>query len=100
MILSGCKYFDRNSNCYTLSKVTVDTELGGVAGRPNGCAVIQRVQERLDRWVKRNLVEFSKGKFQVLHLGRNNPRHQYRLGADQLESSLAEKELGSSGTPG
>ncbi|KAK4831251.1 hypothetical protein QYF61_016483 [Mycteria americana] len=37
---------------------------------------------------------FSKGKCQVLHLGRNNPMHQYMLGADQLESNFAEKDLG------
>lgn len=30
----------------------------------------------------------------VLHLGKNNPRHWYILGADQLESSSAEKDLG------
>jgi len=39
-------------------------------------------------------VKFNKGKCKVLHLGRNNPTHQYRLGATQLESSLAEKNLG------
>ncbi|KAJ7395231.1 hypothetical protein BTVI_156999 [Pitangus sulphuratus] len=30
----------------------------------------------------------------VLHLGKNYPMHQYRLGADLLESSPAEKNLG------
>jgi len=29
-----------------------------------------------------------------LHLGRNNPMHQYRLGADLLESRSAERDLG------
>ena len=29
-----------------------------------------------------------------LHLGRNNPMHQYRLGADLLESTSVERDLG------
>ena len=37
-------------------------------------------------------MEFSKSKCKVLHLGRNNPRHQYRLGADILESGSVEKD--------
>ena len=36
----------------------------------------------------------AKGKDKVLHLGRNNPRHQSRLGADLLESSSVERDLG------
>jgi len=43
---------------------------------------------------ERNLMKFNKGKCGVLHLGRNNPMHQYRLGADLLESSSVERGLG------
>ena len=41
-----------------------------------------------------NLMEFSKAKFKVLHLGQGNPQYQYRLGDAGLESSPGEKDLG------
>ncbi|KFV72176.1 hypothetical protein N308_03248, partial [Struthio camelus australis] len=50
--------------------------------------------DRLESWAERNLMKFDKGKCKVLHLGRNNPMQQYRLGTDLLESSSAEKDLG------
>ncbi|KAK4830140.1 hypothetical protein QYF61_008567 [Mycteria americana] len=70
-----------------------DTNLRGVADRPEGCVAIQRDLYRLEKWADRKLMKFSKGKCKVLHLGRNNPKHQCMLGADCLESSSARKSL-------
>ena len=36
------------------------------------------------------------GKYRLLYLGRNNHVHQYRLGAELLETSSAERTWGSS----
>ncbi|GAB0186281.1 mitochondrial enolase superfamily member 1 [Grus japonensis] len=71
-----------------------DTKLRGMANTPEGCAAIQCDLDRLESWAERNPMKFNKGKCRVLHLGRNNPRHQYRLGLDLLGSSTAEKDLG------
>ncbi|PKU46693.1 hypothetical protein llap_3010 [Limosa lapponica baueri] len=79
----------------TLRKFVDKTKLGGVADTPEGCATIQQDLDRLESWTERNLTKiFNKGKFRVLHLGRNNPMHQYRLGADLLESTSVEKDRG------
>ncbi|GAB0176105.1 cAMP-dependent protein kinase inhibitor alpha [Grus japonensis] len=84
---------DDGAECI-LSKFADDTKLVGVTDTPEGHADIQRDLGRLEKWADRNLMQFNKGNCKVLQLGRNNPRHWYMLGADQLESSFAEKVLG------
>jgi len=71
--------FADNTNC-------VDTLEGRDA--------IQRDLDRLERWACVNRMKFNNAKCEILHVGRGNPKHKYKLGGEWLESSPEEKDLG------
>ncbi|GAB0182528.1 mitochondrial enolase superfamily member 1 [Grus japonensis] len=84
---------DNGIEC-TLSKFANDTKLCGVVNTLEGRDAIQRDLDRLQRWARANCVKFNKAKCKVLHVGRRNPKHDYRLGEEWIESSPEEKDMG------
>ena len=78
----------------TLFKFADDTKMRGDVGMLEGRNRLQSDLGRLQGWTDENRMGFNTDKCKVLHLGRNNQHHTYRLGTSLLVRAEAEKDLG------
>ncbi|CAM5081660.1 unnamed protein product [Natator depressus] len=76
----------------TLIKFEDDTKLGGVASALEDRIKIHNDLDKLEKWSEVIWMKFSKDKCKVLHLGRNNQLHAYKMGKDCLGRSTAESD--------
>ncbi|KAF7252760.1 RNA-directed DNA polymerase from mobile element jockey [Varanus komodoensis] len=74
-------------------KFTDDTKLGGIANTLEDRMKIQGDFDKLEHWAESNRMRFNKDKCQVLHLGKRNQRHRYKMGNMWLNRTEKEKDL-------
>ena len=79
----------------TLFKFADDTKMWGEVNTLEGRNRQQSDLNRLQGWEDENRIGFNTEKYKVMHLGRKNQQHAYRLGNSLLVSAEAEKNLGS-----
>ncbi|KAK4807101.1 hypothetical protein QYF61_018442 [Mycteria americana] len=78
----------------TLIKFADYTKLGGAVDSLEGQEALQKDLDRLEHWAMINGMKVNKNKCWILHQGRSNAGHKYKLGEEWLESSPAERDLG------
>ena len=62
-----------------LIKSVDDTKLAGIANTLEDRNNIQNDLNRLEHWAENNGMKFSRGKCKVLHLGKRNQTHSYKM---------------------
>ena len=71
-----------------------ETKVAQFIEKPEDAAELQGSLERLSAWSKKWGMEFNVTKCHVMHVGRNNPEHEYMMGGNQLGKTTEERDIG------
>ena len=77
-----------------ISKFADDTKIGGKVKTQDDRDSIQNDIHRINMWSDTWLMPFNVDKCKTLHLGKNNIKHTYSMGSENLKMATEEKDLG------
>ena len=75
-------------------KFADDTKSGNIMRNEIDRANLQQCVTGLETWVKDWGMVFNAKKCKVLHIGRNNPGHNYYMQGEEIQSVTSEKDIG------
>ena len=60
----------------------------------DGQSALQRDLTKVQEWAEKWKMDFNIGKCKIMHIGNKNPRNVYNMGGNELETTIAERDLG------
>jgi ribonuclease P/MRP protein subunit RPP40 len=77
-----------------IKKFADDTKIGQRIVTEQDKKDMQQALDNLSRWAERWGMEFNLLKCKVMHLGHNNPQHDYLMDGQRLEHTTEENDIG------
>jgi hypothetical protein len=75
-------------------KFADDTKVGQRVDSQEACENLQRALDHLCTWAQTWGMAFNVAKCKVMHLGRTNPKHQYKMNGHVLTETEEEADIG------
>ena len=75
-------------------KFADDTKMCRIANTLEDRNKIQNDLDRMEHWAESNRMKFNSDKCKVLHLGKGNQLHSYKMGDTSLSKTTSKKDLG------
>ena len=77
-----------------IKKFADNTKIAQFIVSDEDAAELQATLYRLKAWANKWGMQFNVGKCHVMHVGRNNPENEYKMGGVTLENTTNERDIG------